>query len=162
MIMKNIPLAAVLILTMCFCGGKQDRKRAKAPVPASPNELVTGCYYITEDSTHMKRSVRNKTDETYFVDPKPIFHVGNFKEVTISREPAYSIYISLDIDGRLAFAKASEKYVGKKLAFIINDILVMAPRVTAKVDGGELQITGDFDEEEIENYYLQIDKEMYE
>jgi hypothetical protein len=145
---------------LSFCTNKNSGVRAKALRPKSDTDLVTGCYYITEEPNKLKRKLQGK-EEFYFIEADPIVQVGNFKEVTLSDKGGISLDVSLDQAGTIAWASATEKSLGKKLAFIIDNVLVMAPTVQGRMDGGAFTITGNFTKEELEGYYKKINSEMY-
>lgn len=145
------------------CSGKRVRK--KPPVPSSPNELVTGCYYIVDDTTTaVKKSLIWKGEpETYYIDPKAIVTVADFEEAKVNEQDGrYSLSVNLNDKGKNAFAAASKRYKGKKLAFIIAGELVMAPQVYDEIPGGNFDISGNFDEKELNRFLQVIDVEMYE
>ncbi|WCM42681.1 hypothetical protein MG290_03105 [Flavobacterium sp. CBA20B-1] len=58
------------------------------------------------------------------------------------------INVKLTEAGALKFAEASEKNVGKPLAIVINKKVISMPIVQSKIDGGKVQISGDFSMEE--------------
>jgi preprotein translocase subunit SecD len=158
-------LFPLFIFVLCFSSCTDKRIRKKPPVPTSDTDLVTGCYYIVEDSTKLKREVYHSPEhESYFIDPKPILTVANFKEVAVSEVDRYRLVLNVKLDeaGKTQWALATEKYNGKKLAFIINDFLVMAPTVMGKIDGGSFDVTGNFKKEELEDFRKAIESDMYE
>ena len=160
--MKFLFLPLVFI-TFIFNSCQNSTVRKKPPVPKSATDLVTGCYYIVEDSTKLKRELSHSPyHEVLYIDPKPILTVTNFKEVTISDKEGFSLFVELDGKGKSAWSIATEKYAGKKLAFIIDNVLVMAPTVLGKIDGGSFQVSGNFTEEEMETLFKKIHHEMYE
>ena len=151
-------LAGLLALTSC----SDPRPRAKPHVPSSDTDLVTGCYYITNDSTMLRRYLP-ETHERFFIDPHPIVTVDHFKELKKTTEdPGYlSITVSLDEPGTTAWTLATEKYANKRIAVIVRNNLLMAPTVNGKIEGGVFVISGSFDKKEQEMIYQEIDSEMY-
>lgn len=152
----------ILSVFVMSCGGNKVRKNP--PVPSSPNELITGCYYIIDDTTALKRTiVERDTLKTYYIDPKAIMTVGDFEEVDLSDEDGWlSINIKLNEQGKKAFARATKNYKGRKLAFVIRDGLVMAPTVYEEITGGAISINGNFQKEKLERYLEVIHFEMYQ
>ncbi len=162
-LMKSRILFFLLLgIMITACADKKVRK--KPPVPSSPNELITGCYYIVEDSASIKKTlVKDGITETYYIDPKPITTVGDFEEASIKEENGpYTLNITLNEKGKTAFATATKNYKGKRLAFIISDELVMAPTVYEEITGGALQISGNFEKKELNRFLQMIHYEMYE
>jgi|GEM_PF-3137357 len=156
------PFFLLISLLIISCAGNRVRK--KPPVPSSPNELVTGCYYIVEDSTAVKKSLIWKGEpETYYIDPKAIVTVADFEEAKVNEQYGqYALSVKLNDRGKKAFAAASKRYKGKKLAFIIAGELVMAPVVHDEIPGGNFDISGNFEEKELNRFFKVIDSEMYE
>jgi len=59
-------------------------------------------------------------------------------------------YVSLDLTGHggQVFAKVTEKYVGKRFAIVLDDIVRSAPVIREKILGGSAQISGSFSHNE--------------
>ncbi len=158
-------LLPFLLISLLVTACADNRVRKKPPVPSSPGELITGCYYIVEDSTAVKRSLSSKdgNPETYYIDPKAIVTVGDFEEAKVNDEDGrYSLSVKLNERGKKAFAAASKSYKGKKLAFIIAGGLVMAPQVYDEIPGGNFEISGNFEKNELTHFLKVIEYEMYE
>lgn len=157
-------LLSILLVSsiVISCGGNRVRK--KPPVPSSPDELLTGCYYIVEDNTAIKKSLLWKGEpETYYIDPKAIVTVADFEEAKVNEQDGrYSLSVKLNDKGKKAFAAASKNYKGKRLAFVIANELVMAPQVYDEIPGGNFDISGNFEEKELNRFFKVIDFEMYE
>lgn len=160
----KIHLLPFLLIGILITACADNRIRKKPPVSSSPEELVTGCYYVVEDSTALKRTMpREGGMETCFLDAKPIITVGDFENVEMVEENGqHSLSIRLNDKGSKAFATATKKYTGKRLAFIIYNELVMAPVVQGEIAGGALQITGGFEPAEYKALLNRIEFEMYE
>lgn len=104
--------------------------------------LVSGCYYVTDSLSGVERTMW-KTGEKLYISPKAIVAVANFGSIKIESDQfgKSAILVSLDKEGAEKFAEATEKWVGRQLAFVINDTLVSAPQVNMRIDGGNLMIT---------------------
>jgi preprotein translocase subunit SecD len=157
-------LLSFLLISILITSCADNKVRKKPPIPSSPNELVTGCYYIIEDSGSVKKTlIKDGITETYYIDPKPITTVGDFEEASVKEENGpYTLNITLNEKGKTAFATATKNYKGKRLAFIISDELVMAPTVYEEITGGALQISGNFEKKELNRFLKMIHYEMYE
>lgn len=158
-------LLSFLVISSLVISCSGNRVRKKPPVSSSPNELVTGCYYIVEeDSTAVKKSLTWKGEpETYYIDPKAIATVADFEEAKVNEQYGqYALSVTLNDRGKKAFATASKRYKGKRLAFIIAGELVMAPVVHDEIPGGNFDISGNFEEKELKRFLKVIDFEMYE
>jgi len=104
--------------------------------------LVTGWYYISETPNYFERKL-DKSDETYFIDPKPIVTERNFSSVEMyetnfrgSRPDYAGLIVTMDEYGKKAFALSTYKSYDKRLAFIVNNKLVYAPIVQTIVRDG--------------------------
>lgn len=104
--------------------------------------LVSGCYYVTDSLSGVEHTMW-KTGEKLYISPKAIVAVANFSSIKIESDQfgKSAILVSLDREGTEKFAEATEKWVGRQLAFVINDTLVSAPQVNMRIDGGNLMIT---------------------
>lgn len=104
--------------------------------------LASGCYYVTDSLSGVERTMW-KTGEELYISPKSIVTVANFSSIKIDNDQFGKsvILIGLDKEGTEKFAEATEKWVGRQLAFVINDTLVSAPQVNMRIDGGNLMIT---------------------
>lgn len=60
----------------------------------------------------------------------------------------YLISLTLDDSGTTSFAKATKANIGKAIAITIDQEVYAAPKVMSAITGGQLQITGDFDQTE--------------
>ncbi len=161
----KIHLLPFLLIGILITACADNRVRKKPPVPSSPDELLTGCYYIVEDSTAVKRSLTSKdgNTETYYINPKAIVTVADFEEAKVNDEdPLYSLSVTLNERGKNAFAAASKSHKGKKLAFIISGELVMAPQIYDEIPGGSFEISGNFEKKELNDFLKAITYEMYE
>ena len=104
--------------------------------------LATGWYYILENENGFKRQL-DKTKEFYFIDPKPILVKAHFGKVKmyISNFKGWNkddIGLSMQVKKEYEdlWASATEKSIGKKLGFVINDKLVNAPMANMRIENG--------------------------
>ena len=152
--------AFALLLFSCESGPKAP---AKPPVDhekviaaahqtnLETSTLVTGWYHVIEDSNGFARTM-DDFPETLFIDPKPIVTKAHVKEAFISESDYGGKNISLEFEetGAKAWADATEKAIDKKVACIIDDVLIMAPVVRDKITGGKAMISGrGFSEEKL-------------
>lgn len=125
--------------------------------------LATGWYYIVDYDNGFKRQL-DKTDEFYFVDPKPIVVKGHFSQVKVHKprpESQYDKYprLTIKISKKYSdlWAEATEKSIGKRLGFVIDDMLIYAPWVNMRIEGGKSSITRD-SIDELENFKRLIEE----
>ena len=67
-----------------------------------------------------------------------------------SQNEAY-VQLKLNSEGTIKFKEATEKYVGKNIAIMLDDKIISNPRVNSVISGGEAIITGMANPEEAEN-----------
>lgn len=135
---------------------------ASAVTPDST--LKTGWYYVTDQQTNFKRQL-DKTSEFYFIDPNVIVPVGQFKNLELTdseyegkRYPM--LVIRFDTKGTDSWSIATEKSIGGKLALIVNDKLVIAPRVNSQITAGVSALNRtDYTKQDIEEILKQIENE---
>jgi hypothetical protein len=98
--------------------------------------LYTGWYYIVDTSSY-KRQL-DKTNEIYFVDPTPITTAKNITtlEIYTANNGGFGLMMQLNEVGTKAWRIATEKSVGRKLAFILDNRLLHAPFVNSQITGG--------------------------
>jgi preprotein translocase subunit SecD len=106
--------------------------------------LVTGWYYISDSENEYKRNFIG-TIEYHFIVPVPILTAKDFKKVKIYKND-YSHDLGVGIEfteaGTEAWSAATEKSIGKKLAFILKNKLIFAPIINEEITGGFSSITG--------------------
>jgi len=123
--------------------------------------LQTGWYYVIDLDNGYKRQIK-KSQVYYFIDPKPIVLSKNFKTLKIynNRDGVPEMLITLDDKGTDAWSTATEKYIGKRLAFILDDKLLEADYINSQITGGiTALIGGDYRKEELEKIKAVIESE---
>lgn len=121
-----------------------------------------GCwYYIIDTNTGYNRQL-TKSEEVYFIKPKPIVTAANFSKLQIynNKEGGLEMLIKPDEKGTEAWSIATEKYVGKKLAFILDNKLLEADYVNSQITAGVTAlISGGHTKGELENFKTMIESE---
>ncbi|GAP43361.1 hypothetical protein TBC1_111514 [Lentimicrobium saccharophilum] len=149
--LKNTLLIVfVFLIAFSSCSGlrKADNKVVNVNIDSVYNHilmdsiLVSGWYYIIETNNGFKRQL-DKSDEFYFVDPRPILVKDHFDKIELFEtdfKGQYPDYIGLEIRINKEYvnlwATATEKSIGKRLGLIIDNKLVNAPQVNARIEGG--------------------------
>ena len=126
--------------------------------------LATGWYYIIETENGFKRQL-DKTEEFYFIDPKPILVKEQFGKLEIYKtdfqgqsEDYVGLSIQVNKDYKSLWANATEKSTGKRLGLVINDQLVNAPMVNTKIDNGMSSLNRVvYDRNELEDFKRQME-----
>lgn len=125
--------------------------------------LVTGWYFITEDNTGFKRLL-DKSEEVYSIDPKPILINEHFDKYEIYETEYHGVNdnglgLSIRISKKYAYiwADATEKTIGKRLGLVIDNVLVNAPKVNMRIEGGMTSLNrGVYTREELEAFIKKI------
>jgi hypothetical protein len=125
--------------------------------------LYTGWYYVVDSSKGYGRQLE-KSDETYFLDPKPIVTSKNiitFKiyESNYNGEKYFGLEMRLDKEGTENWSIATRNSIGNKLAFILDNRLLQVATVNSQITGGVTALSGDFSRQELENFKTIIESE---
>jgi preprotein translocase subunit SecD len=102
-----------------------------------------GIYLITENGKEF--SLITQKQIKIVVDTVPIIEIFDFEKVRIayindSNDP--QLDIQLNQAGKLKFAKLTRENIGKRLAIILDDILLSAPIVETEIPNGKIGISG--------------------
>ncbi len=164
----------VSLLFLIACGNSDTIRNNRILIPDPEHQikdspditsfdsiLYTGWYYIADINNGYKRQL-DKSHDYYFIDPKPIVIAKNFKRLEIynNKEEVFEMLIQLDETGTKAWSIATDKYVGKKLAFILDNRLLEADYVNSQITAGVTAlIRGDYTKAELENFKIIIESE---
>ncbi len=122
--------------------------------------LYTGWYYIVDTSDYKRRL--DKTKEFYFIDPTPIITAKNITELKMytANEGGFGLLMRLDEISTKAWSVATEKSIGRRLAFIVDNRLLHTPSVNSQITGGVTALNrNDYSKAELENFKTIIDSE---
>ena len=131
------------------------------------NILRTGWYYVVTDSSDGYERQLDRSDETYYIDPKPIITAKNFTRFEIFesglKDKKYiGLSMWLDKKGTESWAYATEKssMTHIKLAFIVDDRLLYVAQAESEITGGVTALNrGIYTREELENFKKMIQRE---
>lgn len=128
--------------------------------------LETGWYHIVDKENRFKRQL-DKTDEFFFIDPKPIIIKTYFDKVEIhetsygksNSENNFELLIQIHRNYEHLWADVTEESVGKRLALIINNKLVSNPKVMCRIEGGLSSLgRGVYNKDELDKFKTQIEE----
>lgn len=167
--MKNLLKGLSLLLIGAIavsCGESKTQKMMLANIDYTYTQnridstLATGWYYITEPKEGFKRQL-DKTDEYYYIHPKPIVVKEHFDKVEIYKadesKNQFALSIQIHSNFEHLWGDATEKWEGKRLALIINNKLVSNPKVMGRINGGGSSLGRPvYSEEELEEFIEQI------
>lgn len=157
-------LSALISTTNCTGQRKHDKTKqidinSVYEKNIADSILATGWYYLSETEPGFKMKL-DKSEEFYFVDPKPILVKEHFDKVEIFEtdfQGQYDDYIGLSIRINKKYidlwADATGKSIGKRLGLIIDNKLVNAPQVNARIEGGATALNREvYTSEELEKF----------
>ncbi len=123
--------------------------------------LYTGWYYLSDTPNGYKRQL-DKSTEIYFLDRTPITTAKNFTTLEIyeSSQKYLGLAMRLDEEGTKIWSIATQRSVGKQLAFILDNKLLQVAKVNSQIKGGMTALNrGDYSKEELENFKTIIESE---
>ncbi len=172
--MKNLLFSLTvlcLLIVAISCDGPKKEKLAEADLEQALEQnladstLVTGWYHVVSTQDGFKRQL-DKTDEFYFINPKPIVIKKHFSNVAIyatddfkEQQPENHFAISIQIDKEYEdlWADGTEQAAGKWIGLVIDNKLVSVPMVKWRIEGGRSSLNrGVYSKEELENFLTQF------
>ena len=126
--------------------------------------LYTGWYFVVDIDNGFKRQL-DKSSDTFFIDPKPIVTAKNFSELEIYESNAggqkyVGLTMRLDQGGTVNRSVATERSIGKQLAFILDNKLLYVAKVNAQITVGVTALNrGDYSRAELDNFKTIIESE---
>ena len=102
--------------------------------------LYTGWYYVVDTPNNYKRQL-DKSDEIYYLDPKPIITAKNVTtfeiyESSYNNKKEFGLTMRLDKEGTENWSYATQKAIMNKLAFILDNRLLQVATVNSQITGG--------------------------
>lgn len=113
---------------------------------AQQTKFETGCYFVIDNTTEScVRPQPDKSGRSYCLDTKPIVTKVDFRNVELNefmleQKTEYALIIRLNDKGRDKFAKATDRYTGKRIAFVIDNRLIMAPVAKTRIESGTIRL----------------------
>lgn len=126
--------------------------------------LYTGWYYVVDSDNGFKHQLDKSTD-TFFIDPNPSVTAKNFTtfeiyESNTGGQKHVGLTMRLDQTGTENWSIATEKSIGKQLAFILDNQLLYVAKVNAQITAGVTALNrGDYSKAELENFKTIIESE---
>ena len=163
-----IILPLYLLITNC---NNQDRKenisiRLKDSYQKNIENatLMTGWYNITNIDSSFVRQME-KANEFYSINPYPIVTATEITNMVIKENNAgeYVLYMNFGKKGTKLWRLATKKAIGERLAFIVNDKLLIAPYVNAEISNGKsFFYRKDYTKEDLEKIKQEIENNKTE
>jgi len=177
--MKNssvLFLSFILFLTACFNNNKNIGGRLLADpeqhIKDSPDILLhdstilyTGWYYVVDTVNCFMRHLYKSPADTFFINPKPIVLAENFTTLQIYESNAggqkyIGLTMQLDKAGAKNWSIATQKSIGKQLAFILDNQLLQVVKVNSQITSGITALnSGVYSRTELENFKKWIESE---
>jgi len=126
--------------------------------------LYTGWYYVVDTSNGYKRQL-DKSEETYYLDPKPIVTAKNITtfeiyESSYNNKKYFGLTMRLDKAGTENWSIATAKAITRKLAFVLDNRLLQVATVNSQITAGVTALNrGGYSREELENFKTIIESE---
>ena len=126
--------------------------------------LYTGWYYVVDTPNGYKRQL-DKSNETYYLDPKPIVTAKNVTTFDIyegnyNNKKYFGLTMRLDKEGTENWSHATQKAIMNKLAFILDNRLLQVATVNSQITGGVTAVNrDDYSRQELENFKTIIESE---
>ena len=126
--------------------------------------LSTGWYYLADTDNGFKRQL-DKSIEKYFIDPKPIVTAKNIitfeiYERNVGGQKRLGLAMQLDKEGTQNWSIATERSIGRHLAFVLDNRLLQVAKVNSQITGGMTALNrGDYSRQELENVRSIIERE---
>lgn len=121
--------------------------------------LSNGFY--KEDEKSKYSFLDNEKKEPIFIADSPFCTINEIKQavVDIGINGLVEIQIEFNDAGKEYFRKATKESIGKRIALIVDDSLIVAPVVITEIEGGKISLTGNYTEESATNIVSKLTKD---
>lgn len=168
-----------VILTLIFCSllfsctnndsnnnGIENEEQYVSSRFDESSGLKTGIYKLTDSISGNKLTLDKDPAKIYWVSDTPLIEFNEFngaKEFTyryLGKEiPA--IKISLDESARERWKNYTNTNIGRRVAIVINGILVQVPKIRSRIEGGIVAINrDDYNKNDIKSINNYLIKEL--
>ena len=130
---------------------RESEENREIPIPI---EKEDGFYSVINfDSSNNKL-------ENLKLSSNPEIKRNEILEITSSKDNLDRNIINLTLtkEGAKKFKKLTENNIGKPIAIVLNKMLISAPRVVSEIPNGKIQISGNFNDEDVENFVKSLKK----
>jgi len=130
------------------------------PVLHAQEVLPTGYYPLTEQGSF--RFFDSASQQYIFIDTPAICTVADFRKVSVghSQLSGNFVEVTLTHKGAQAFAAATQKLIGNRLAIILDGQLESTPLVQQAITGGRVQLAAGQTAEEVQEVKEWLDKQI--
>jgi hypothetical protein len=177
---KVFSFSLILLLASCTYNNSNERKENSSHrlledpehhIKDSPDILThdssilyTGWYYVSESSNGYKRQL-NKQNEIYYINPKPILTAKDLTTFEIyesffNNKKKLVLSMRLNKDGTEIWSNATLAAQGKKLAFVVDNLLIDVETINSPITHDVTALTGgNYTRAELENFKRIIESE---
>jgi len=98
----------------------------------------------------------NGNKKEILVEKKVVLDGGDIYSVNITEDSDKKpiLGVKLSAEGSKKLAKSTKENIGRRLAVILDEKVLMAPRIKEEIPNGELVVTGNFSLDEIKDLEL--------
>lgn len=152
---RRLSFALLLIIfSSCNKFFKEKYKVTKEDCLNAKSHLYNGLYEVETSGKFFGLEGR----DSILVGNKPIISLDNVLEVQKSYDEIGRPMpiVKLNKEAAKVFENFTRDNIGKKLAIIVNDKLLMAPIINDKIAGGKVQVSMNSTEEEVDKLVKDI------
>lgn len=95
----------------------------------------------------------NGNKKEILVEKKAVLEGGDIRSVNITEDSDKKpiLRVGFEVEGSKKLAKLTKENIGRRLAVILDEKVLMAPRIREEIPNGELVVTGNFSLDEIKD-----------
>ena len=112
------------------------------------------------DSIRYENQRPDGTTEALFLGPTQLLDITSVKSATVtsSEKGEPMVTINFTDEGGRRFAEITEQHLNKRIGFVIEGRLMMAPMVMSVISGGSVSISGNFTKAQADELAANINK----
>ena len=160
--MRSLVAVALAAALLAGCVSREGGTQEDSRTPAGPVELAVPIELrpvLETESADPTAIVLPTEDGERLTLVDPILTIRELDAAEVKFEPNAGTWVlNLDLgeaDGR-TFGEWTEEHVGERLAMVANQEVLMAPQIQSAITGGEIQITGDYTQDEVQDLLDEI------
>ncbi len=138
--MKTIPFVLLIIALIVGCGKQSGQEYEK---------VILEFRFVETDSTYgLQKFLIRKGDQIFFVHKEVLADNSDIADASVQKvNDDYGIFVEFTEKGKYKWAQITQNNIGKRIGILLNNELITAPIIRAKIEQGLAIITGGFNEE---------------
>ncbi|MFD8495438.1 hypothetical protein [Amycolatopsis sp. NPDC059657] len=133
-------LLLLLLLALSACSSTAENKPSPPPIVAAGTPVELRVMVDSGGTTF-----KDKAGADYQVGPVALVLARFTKiEAGFAEAGGHHVQLELPSDDAAKFAKFTEENVGKRIAFVVKNMVVTAPTLQSAITGGSIEISGGF------------------